>query len=97
MASCGYFERRGSPEVRAAIFMKFLFPRASFPLVSLWPLAHIAGRNLCLEVAAMPSLWSGRAGGEPQAHMDSVDSFLLKLGLVAGIFVLSMLMAYLAQ
>ena len=45
----------------------------------------------------MPSLWSGRAGGAPQAHMDSVDSFLLKLGLVAAILVLAMLMAYLAQ
>ena len=45
----------------------------------------------------MPSRWSGRAGGEPQAHMDSVDSFLLKFALLAVIFVLAMLMAYLAQ
>jgi hypothetical protein len=48
----------------------------------------------------MPRRWSGDAASEPrqtQAHMDSVDSFLLKVAFVATIFVLALLIAYLAQ
>ena len=48
----------------------------------------------------MPNLWSGHAAHEPrlsQAHMDSVYSFFLKVAVVAAIFLLALLIAYLAQ
>jgi hypothetical protein len=51
-------------------------------------------------VATMPNLWSGHAAREPrlsQAHMDSVYSFFLKVAFVAAIFLLALLIAYLAQ
>ncbi len=48
----------------------------------------------------MPRRWSGDAASElrlRQAQMDSVDSFLLKLALLATIFVLALLIAYMTQ
>jgi hypothetical protein len=57
-------------------------------------------QSLNLEVVAMPRRWSGDAASEPrlrQAQMDSVDSFLLKLALLATIFVLALLIAYMTQ
>ena len=52
------------------------------------------------EVAVMPTWWSGHAANEPrlrQAHMDSVYSFSLKVALVAAMFLLALLIAYLAH
>ena len=48
----------------------------------------------------MLTWWSGHAADEPrltQAHMDSVYSFSLKVALVAAMFLLALLIAYLAQ
>ena len=48
----------------------------------------------------MPTWWSGHAADEPrlrQAHMDSVYSFSLKVALVAAMFLLALLIAYLAH
>ena len=50
------------------------------------------------EVAATPTWWSGHA--EPrltQAHMDSVYRFSLKVVLVAAIFLIALLIAYLVH
>jgi hypothetical protein len=55
---------------------------------------------LIFEVTAMPGWWSGHAVDESrleQAHPDSVYSFLLKVALLAAIFLLTLLIAYLAQ
>ena len=48
----------------------------------------------------MPTWWSGHAANEPrlrQARMDSVYSFSLKVALVAAMFLLALLIAYLAH
>jgi hypothetical protein len=39
---------------------------------------------------------AGRWPGPPRHYEDSVDSFLLRLAFVAGIFVLALLISYLA-
>jgi hypothetical protein len=55
---------------------------------------------LNLEVAAMLTWWSSHAADEPhlrQAHMDSVESFLLKVALLAAIFLIALLIAYFAH
>jgi hypothetical protein len=59
-----------------------------------------AGAVFDFEAAAMPNWWSGHTVGEPrltQAHTDSVDSFLLRVALLAAIFLLALLIAYLAH
>jgi hypothetical protein len=46
----------------------------------------------------MPSWWSGHAIDEPrlrEAYEDSVHSFLLRVALVAAMFLIALLIAYL--
>jgi hypothetical protein len=88
--------------------MTFLYRRASPPLVSLWPRAPCyRTRSLAFEKAAMASLSFGwvfglgqaRRFGEPhrgQAHMASVQTFMLRLAFVASVLLLALLIAYLA-
>ena len=82
--------------------MRFLYRGLPHPLVFLWLSAQFSMQSpvFGFEVAAMLRWWSGHAVDEPplkQAHIDSVDSFLLRFAILAAIFQIALLITYLTQ